>query len=313
MADKFDQRFSSDPEVAADLGQTLATFAIRLALVPQPMDDGRRREIMDVVHQRLFNKLNSLSLNRTHIGHSHTLHPSDISKHGKRSDKKPWLSLHYTEAGRGFAIHVADSFIGLVANGLSIKTTVELSANVLQELLYFICRDPEVSAALDIHGRAHRISCTFGFKFRLGHFTPSRQQPRVAKNYEVILAALRLEPRATRPTPADYAEAEAFPSLNLRTSDFVRVDYRQHAYKLIDGSAYEIVTVVEAPFDEHNSILHVKHLINSDDAFFGEKTGFDLDRSLKLEIPFIYFLKDTVLKQFHRNLLCKVDIKATEQ
>jgi hypothetical protein len=88
----------------------------------------------------------------------------------------------------------------------------------------------------------------------------------------------------------------------LGTEEYTRLEFVQHASKTLRGHVYNTKLDVKALPEEDQSTLRVTATLSMEDTL-----GVDLSTSPEVEIAFVDFYRDMVLKRFLTNLLCTTD------
>ncbi|MCA2668841.1 MAG: hypothetical protein IOD05_02505 [Rhodobacter sp.] len=285
----------TSPILKAIESSRLSRFRIVVAFAPYPFNELERSDVVKVLYENLYEVFLSSGLRR-----SSTEYWSDINvdqlgaaqKTGSEARQKDhWLKIKYTEPGRSFQVSLSDTQLEISCIDPIFANLVSLSATVFQRILLALTESP-VSNILRVRERVHSLDYLFNLEFRIEEDIVQRHKQ---KNHQILQQSLNLVGKPTQ----DRSESNAFPSLGLE--EFIRLDLNQHGLKSFRNKKYNVKFHTEAPFNERNSILFVTAGLAMEEDF-----DFDLDVAINIEVAFVDFFRDVVLRRVLDNLLCKV-------
>ena len=274
----------------------VSNFRILISFAPYPFTDIERYDSAKVLYECIFEVFMDHDLRRRSTEYWTDINLNTINQatnYNSTEDrqKNPWLRIRYTEPGKTFQIKVTDTTFELSCSELSFANLVSLSAGVYQKILSTLSAAP-VADYFRVHERVNSLDYLFNLEFRIEEDIVQLDKQ---KNHQILQRALNLGDRIS----SNRAENNAFPSLGLE--DIIRLDFNQHGLKSFKGKKYNVKFKTEAPFNEQNSIVFLMAGLAMEEDF-----GFEFDSAINIEVAFVDFFRDIVIRRVVDNLLCQV-------
>jgi hypothetical protein len=268
----------------------IETYALSLACAPWPFPDELKIDYSNVFYRAIFDAIASAGIPIRHLSFTGPEEALQINKRqGGRSTG--WFGISYKEPGKGFGITIDDQVFQIRCDNILLKDLVYLVDSVFSRITA-ILRSDGLAKPILLDTRAHSVDHNFEIRLRLGNH---KVQQRPVKNFEILTEALSLN--RTAPSAGTKAVSDALTSVGAER--FMRMDFKQHVLKTIDGVPFITGFIIEAPFNENNSVLDITTFVRSE-----EESKFNLDAGLNWDTAFTSFFRDIFLKRFLDNLLC---------
>jgi hypothetical protein len=286
----FSDYFEGQPAIVNPRAKFGFAFALRTA--PWPFEDGFKLQFSNVFHKTIFETLITNSVPPGSVTFTPPEKALRISSSG--IGQTGWFALGSNSPGRSFGITIDDEVFQIRSEGINLSNLVQLAGDVFQPVVATLLRS-ELAEPLLLNDRCFSVLHSFTSTIRLGA-DKVQQQPTL--NCRLMTEALSMD----APPNANGMKSvrSAIPSIG--GEDYIRIDYNQHTLKTINGRRAKIITKVEAPYNEQNSILSLTNVYELEKDF-----DFALQYAADWETPFAHFLRDIIMKRFLDNLLCNTE------
>lgn len=281
--------FKSQPSIVSpDL--ELRNFAMSAECAPWPFSDQFKVDYSELFYQVIFGIMNGAGMPKASLSYTSPKKALEINKL-QGEGTTGWVGISYKEPGREFGLTLDDTIFQIRCQGIRLEGLVELAGNIFS-LITEAWASKELAEPLRLRERLHTMDFTFTQTFRLGK---DKVQQKQVVNFDLLAQALSLNRK-----PKGKGEKSASDAyLALGAERFIRMDFKQHAIKTVDGHKLNVGTKVEAPFNEGNTILDITSFARSEEDF-----GFSADNLPSWETVMVSFYRELFLKRFLDNLLC---------
>ncbi|SDH27333.1 hypothetical protein [Roseospirillum parvum] len=284
--------FENQPKIV-DQNLKIEVFGLQVRCAPWPFPDEFKIEYAKLFYTRIYEIMLDAGLPRSSLSFTDPQSAAHINK--LRGDASlGWFGMSSKVPGKEFGITVSDEVLQIRCDGLRLESLVSLSERIFSRITAAWCSE-DLAKPTFLLNRAHTIDFYFDFNLRVGNH---KIQKRKMKNYELLSEAFSLDKKIQSEGKLDVSHA--IPIIGV--DQYIRMDFRQHALKEIDGFPFNTIISIEAPYNEQNSIISVNSSLRMEDEF-----GFDLSSGLNWETAFVSFFRDIILKRFLENFFCSTE------
>jgi hypothetical protein len=284
--------FDAQPAIV-DRNLEISMFSLRVECAPWPFPDDFKIQYSNIVYQAIFDIISKAGIAKSGLSFTSPKKALEVNKL-QGEGTTGWFGISYRQPGKEFGITVDDSILQIRCSDILLEDLVELADQVFSKITEAWCSETLAQPA-KLEERAHTVDYSFDINIRLGN---DKVQQKLVPNYELITEALSL--KRSPKGKGTVAIAEALPVLGIEK--YIRMDFTQHALKELDNHKFNTGFVIEAPFNENNSILSLRNFLRMEDDF-----EFNLSAALNWQTALISFYRELVLKRFLENLLCSTE------
>jgi hypothetical protein len=279
--------FDGQPDIVAR-DMEIETFAFQIRFASWPFPDEFKISYSNVFYQAIFEIMAEAGLRRSSLDFTS---PEAAIKYNQRGGNTGWFAIAHKEPGKEFALTIDDTTFQIRSSDLRLETIVWLADKVYSRITDAL-RSAALAGPARLVERAHTIQYILETSLRLGD---NKIQGDQVKNWQILCEALGLN--QSPKGKGKKATADAFQSVGVE--EYIRLDVTQHALKKIDGCFFNTGIIVEAPFNERNTILNIRSFLGMEEDF-----EFELDKGLNWDTALVSFFREIILKRFYENLLC---------
>lgn len=284
-----DDYFVKQPEVVSrDL--KLERFAFSLRFAPWPFPDAFKVEFSNVLYRSIFQIIAEAKIPKASLTFTSPEKALEINR-TRGEGTTGWFGIGYQEPGKSFGITVNQDVFQIRCDGIRLNDLVNLAKNIFSHITAQLV-SPMLAEPAMLQERVHTVDYTFVTQLRLG---ADKVQQKPVLNYELLSKALSLDRKPSGNGQKSIADA----LLAIGPERFVRMDFTQHALKILDGHMFNTGFALECPYNENNSIVQLLTFVRAEEEF-----GLDLVAALNWETALQSFFRDIVLKRFLDNLFC---------
>lgn len=288
---KLSEFFDSQPDLV-DRSMKIDMFGMQVGCAPWPFPDELKIEYSNVFYRAIYDIIVKSGIPRSSI--SYTTPEEAIEFNKRASGRTGWFAISYNNPGENFSITVDDKVFQIRSSNLRLESLVKLADMIFSKVTEAWCSEPLAKPVL-LQDRAFNVDYTFKTNLRL---EKHKVQETKVKNYDLLTEMLSLDRKAS--TNGVKSASEAL--LSVGFDNVVRMDFKQHATKEIDGQNYNTGIILDGPFNENNSTLDITNFLRTEEEF-----GFNLNAGLRWDTALISFYRDIVIKRFLANLLCSTE------